>query len=144
MEQHRANPVCASCHARMDPIGFSLENFDAVGALRDKDGNVAVDTSGKLVTGESFSGSVELVQLLATKKHDDFLHCLAEKMLTYALGRGLEYYDRAATDRIVQQMDQNGDKFSALVLGVVNSLPFQQMRRTPAAPMPPAEKVAGE
>jgi hypothetical protein len=149
MEQHRANPTCASCHARMDPIGFSLENFDAVGALRDKDGNLAIDTSGQLVTGESFHGSVELVQLLAVKKQDDFLHCLADKMLTYALGRGLEYYDRTATDQIVQRLQNNNDKFSALVLGVVHSVPFQEMRRTEAAryfapPAPPAsaQKVA--
>ncbi len=138
MEQHRANPICASCHARMDPIGFGLENFDAAGWWRDKDGNTDIDASGQLLTGETFNGAAQLTQLLADKKKTDFLRCLSEKMLTFALGRGLEYYDRAATDQMIVQLEKNGDKFSALILGVVNSVPFQQMRRTDALPIPPA------
>jgi len=134
MEQHRANPVCASCHARMDPIGFGLENFDAGGWWRDKDGKSDIDSSGTLLSGESFHGAIELGQLLADKKKTDFLRCLSEKMLTYALGRGLEYYDRTATDQIIAHLEQNGDKFSALILGVVNSVPFQEMRRADAVP----------
>ena len=82
--------------------------------------------------------------MLADKKRDEFLHCLSEKMLTYALGRGLEYYDRAATDQIVHQLDQNGDKFSALMLGVVNSVPFQEMRRSGAEPATPPAAPAGD
>ena len=128
MEEHRANPVCASCHARMDPIGFSLENFDGIGTFREKDGDFAIDPSGQLVTGENFQGPAELAKILATTKKDEFIHCLAEKMLTYALGRGLEYYDRTATDQIVQDVEKHQDKFSSLILAVVNSAPFQQRR----------------
>jgi hypothetical protein len=134
MEQHRADPICASCHARMDPIGFSLENFDAAGLWRDTDNSSPIDSSGTLLTGESFHGAAELTQILADKKRTDFLRCLSEKMLTYALGRGLEYYDRAATDQIIAQLEKGGDKFSVLMLGVVNSVPFQEMRRADAAP----------
>ncbi len=144
MEQHRANPTCASCHARMDPLGFGLENFDAAGEWRDNDGQAPIDASGVLLTGESFKSATELVQILANKKRADFLRCISEKMLTYGLGRGLEYYDRATTDQMVKQLEANGDKFSALILGVVHSVPFQEMRRTEAAPAPPADaaKVA--
>ncbi len=127
MVQHRANPTCAACHARMDPIGFSLENFNAVGAWRDKDGGAPVDASGQLISGESFNGATELSKILAGKKRDDFFRCLSEKMLTYALGRGLEYYDRPATDKMVKRLKAD-PKFSSLVLEVVNSVPFQMQR----------------
>ncbi|HTB64138.1 MAG TPA: DUF1588 domain-containing protein, partial [Opitutales bacterium] len=134
MEAHRANPTCASCHARMDPIGFGLENFDPAGLWRTNDKAGPIDSSGTLLTGETFNGAADLAQILATKKRTDFLRCLSEKMLTYALGRGLEYYDRAATDKIITQLDQGGDKFSVLILGVVNSVPFQEMRHADAIP----------
>ncbi len=134
MEQHRANPTCASCHARMDPIGFGLENFDAAGEWRDKDGDDDIDASGQLLTGETFKGAAELMQILAEKKKTDFLRCISEKMLTYALGRGVDYYDRPATDKIMAELDANGDKFSALITAVVDSVPFQQVRRTPPEP----------
>jgi hypothetical protein len=127
MVQHRQNPVCASCHARMDPIGFSLENFDAIGEWRDKDGGTPIDASGQLISGESFNGASELTIILAGKKRDDFYRCLSEKMLTYALGRGLEYYDRPAADKMVKEL-KNNPKFSSLVLDVVNSMPFQLQR----------------
>ena len=127
MVEHRANPVCASCHARMDPIGFSLENFDAIGEWRDKDGGAPVDASGQLISGEKFSGASELTAILAEKKRNDFYRCLSEKMLTYALGRGLENYDRPATDKMVKEL-KNNPKFSSLVLDVVNSVPFQMQR----------------
>jgi hypothetical protein len=133
MEQHRANPNCASCHARMDPIGFGLENFDAIGAWRDKDGNAPIDPAGRLATGDSFGGAVELAQLLAHKRSNEFLHCMAEKMLTYALGRGVEPYDRPAVDRIVKDLEARQFKFSALVLSTIDSFPFQ-MRRGDTAP----------
>jgi len=147
MEQHRANPTCASCHARMDPIGFGLENFDATGEWRDKDGDADIDSSGTLLTGETFKGAADLMNILAVKKKTDFLRCLSEKMLTYALGRGLDYYDRPATDQIITQLDQGGDKFSALINAVVNSVPFQQIRRPDAEPKKdaagqPAEKLS--
>jgi mono/diheme cytochrome c family protein len=127
MVQHRANPVCASCHARMDPIGFSLENFDAIGKWRDKDGGTPVDASGKLISGEKFNGASELTTILAGKKRDDFFRCLSGKMLTYALGRGLENYDNPATDKMVKELNGN-PRFSSLVLDVVNSVPFQMQR----------------
>ncbi|MEO6569317.1 MAG: DUF1588 domain-containing protein, partial [Opitutaceae bacterium] len=132
MEQHRENPSCASCHARMDPIGFGLENFNAIGVWRDKEGGAAIDASGKLTTGDTFAGAAELVDLLATKRRDQFRHNLAEKMLTYALGRGTEYFDRPAIEKIMQSMEKNQDKFSSLVLAVTESFPFQMRRGTPA------------
>ena len=128
LEQHRTNPTCASCHARMDPIGFGLENFDAIGAWRDKDGDAPIDAAGRLASGEKFSGASDLATLLAQKRRFEFLHCLADRMLTYALGRGVEYYDRPALDQIRQRVEQNGDKFSALVLAVTESYPFQMRR----------------
>lgn len=128
MEQHRADPNCASCHARMDPIGFALENFDAIGTWREKEGESSIDPSGKLLSGESFNGAVELSKILATGKRADFLHCLARKMLTYALGRGTENYDEPAVDLIVQRLEKSDDRFSALIMGVVDSLPFENRR----------------
>jgi hypothetical protein len=128
MEEHRANPVCASCHARMDPIGFGLENFDGIGAYRSKEGQFPIDASGKLTSGETFQGASELSNILATSKRDQFVRCLTEKMMIYALGRGLEYYDRAATDQIVKGAEKNQFKFSSLVLGIVKSVPFEQRR----------------
>jgi len=133
MEQHRENPNCASCHARMDPIGFGLENFDAIGAWREKDGEAAIDPAGKLTTGDSFGGAVELTKVLAGKRRNEFLHCLAEKMLTYALGRGIEAYDRPALDEIVKGLEDNQYKFSELVLKTATSFPFV-MRRGETAP----------
>jgi mono/diheme cytochrome c family protein len=127
-EQHRKDPVCASCHARMDPIGFGLENFDGIGAWRDKEGNDPVDSNGQLVTGEKFKGPVELRELLLKQKRGDFLRCVTEKMLTYALGRGLEYYDRPTLDKIASNIDKSGAKFSALVMEIVTSAPFQMRR----------------
>jgi hypothetical protein len=128
MVQHRADPTCASCHARMDPIGFGLENFDGIGAWRDKEGEFAIDSSGKLVSGESFKGPAELSNILATTKRDFFVRCLTEKMLTYALGRGTEYYDRVPIQKITADLAKNQYKFSTLVLDVVNSLPFLMRR----------------
>lgn len=128
MEQHRSDPMCSSCHSIMDPIGFGLESFDGIGAWRDKDGEFPVDASGKLNTGEQFAGATQLKQILATQKRDEFVRCLAEKVLTYALGRGLEHYDRCALDRITQSLRQNDFKFSALIMGVVESVPFQMRR----------------
>jgi hypothetical protein len=123
-EQHRANPNCAVCHNKMDPIGFAFENYDAVGAWRKQDGPFAIDPAGTLPDGRSFQGPAELKKLLKAQK-DLFGRCLAEKMLTFALGRGLEYYDRCAVDRIVEGLARNEYRFSALVGEVVNSEPFQ-------------------
>src|SRR5690606_1662627 len=103
MEQHRTNPICASCHQRMDPLGFALENYDGIGRWREKEGGSKVDASGKLPGGETFNGPDELRKLLVARK-DQFVECLAEKLLTYALGRGLEYYDQCAVDKIVKNV----------------------------------------
>ncbi|MDR3638660.1 MAG: DUF1592 domain-containing protein, partial [Isosphaeraceae bacterium] len=127
MEQHRANPNCASCHARMDPLGFGFENFDAIGAWRDKDGNFPIDASGTLPSGQSFRGVRELKAVLQSRQRE-FTRCLAEKLLTYATGRGLEYYDRCAVDRVVEATVRDKGKFSRLVLEVVQSDPFQKRR----------------
>ncbi len=127
MEMHRAKPLCASCHARMDPLGFGFENFDGIGAWRTREGKFPIDPSGVLPGGKSFKGPKELVAILKTKA-GEFRRCLAEKMLTYALGRGLESYDRCAVDDICTEIERNGNRFSALVLAVVRSEPFQKRK----------------
>ncbi len=127
MEQHRAKASCAVCHSKLDPLGFGLENFNAVGGWRDQDGGVAVDASGTLPSGESFRGPKELKAYLKGRTHD-FVRCLTEKMLTYALGRGLEEYDRCAVEQIVKSVESNHYRFSALVTGIVKSDPFQKRR----------------
>jgi hypothetical protein len=127
MVQHRANPNCASCHARMDPLGFGFENFDGIGAWRDKDGNFPIDPSGELPSGQTFQGPKELKTILKGRDKD-FVHCLAEKMLTYSIGRGVEYYDACAVDKIVEATSRNGYRFSRLVLEIVASDPFQKRK----------------
>ena len=128
MVQHRANPACASCHARMDPIGFGLENYDAVGKWRTADGDTTVDPSGVLPDGSKFSGPAQLKQVLMRKK-SLFVHCLAEKLMTYALGRGVERTDRCSIDDIVVSTQKDGDRFSVLVAAIVRSDPFRAQRR---------------
>ncbi len=128
MEQHRADPGCASCHRRMDPLGFALEHFDATGRYRQKDGGDEIDASGELPGGAKFDGANELKKVLATTYADRFVRCLAEKLLTYALGRGLKYYDKCAVDQIVAEAADNGNTFSAMVLAVVRSVPFSQRK----------------
>jgi mono/diheme cytochrome c family protein len=130
MEQHRVNPNCAVCHQRMDPIGFGFENFDAVGAWRKKDGKFDVDASGELPTGQKFKGPKELVAVLKTKEAE-FRRCLIEKLLTYALGRGLEYYDKCALDEISAEAVRNDNRFVSIVLAIVQSEPFQMKKGRP-------------
>ncbi len=132
LEAHRANPTCASCHRRMDPLGFGLENFDAIGKWRDKDGAFPVDASGALPDGRSFSGPAQLTAILAGEQ-EAFAKALTSKMLTYALGRGLEPYDRRTIRMIARRLPQHDYRFSGLVLEIVKSLPFQ-MRRGVATP----------
>lgn len=127
MEQHRADPACASCHARMDPIGFAFENYDAIGVFRTKDGPFPIDPSGILPDGRSFRGPAELKAILKEQK-ELFSRCLTEKMLTYALGRGLESYDRPALDAITAAMARDRYRFSTLVIGIVKSEPFRLRR----------------
>nr|MCU0980347.1 DUF1592 domain-containing protein [Pirellulaceae bacterium] len=126
-EQHRSNPVCANCHARMDPIGFAFENYDAVGAFRTKDGAFDIDPSGQLPDGRSFQSWAELKQILKEQK-DLFARCLGEKMLIYALGRGLEHHDQPAVDRIVAGLQSDNYRFSTLVREIARSDPFQKRR----------------
>jgi hypothetical protein len=127
MEVHRKNPVCASCHQRMDPLGFGLENFDGVGRWRTADGKFKIDPAGELPDGAHFAGPEELRRVLLGKA-DLFRRCLAEKMLTFALGRGPEYYDKCAVDGLVKSLHSGQDRFSALVSAVVQSEPFQKRR----------------
>jgi hypothetical protein len=128
MEQHRANAVCASCHRRMDPLGFAFENFDAVGAWRDKDGDADVDASGELPNGQTFKGPDGLKKLMR-QNNTLFVRCLSEKLLTYALGRGLEPYDGRAVEKIVDAVSQDDYRFATLISEIVKSDPFQ-MRMT--------------
>ena len=132
MEAHRKNPACASCHSKMDPLGFGLENLNAIGAWRTMDGKFPVDASGLLPGGRTFQGPIELkAQLLRDK--DAFVRGLTTKLLTYALGRGLERYDRPVVSQIAARLPASNYRFSALVLDIVTSLPFQQ-RRSATAP----------
>jgi len=133
MEKHRANPVCASCHSRMDPIGFALENYNAIGQWRDKDGKFKIDASGKLPDGRIFEGAPGLVKVLSSDPQA-FSKTIADKMLTYALGRGLESYDNPAVAKIAAQLAANGYKFDTLVLGIAESLPFRNRSSVPAIP----------
>jgi hypothetical protein len=130
MEEHRANPVCASCHSRMDPLGFALENYDGVGKWRDQDSGNTIDASGKLPDGTTFVGPAGLKKILLTNRRDEFVATATEKLLLYALGRGLEYYDRPAVRSIARQAAKDDYRMSALITAIVKSTPFQ-MRRTP-------------
>ncbi|HIL24290.1 MAG TPA: DUF1592 domain-containing protein [Verrucomicrobia bacterium] len=128
MVKHRENPVCASCHQKMDPIGFAFENFDAVGRWRTLDNGEPINAASQLDSGEKFRDATGLRKILAVRKRDLFVRCLTEKMLTFALGRGLEFYDKRAVDGIVKQMERDGFKFETLVMGIVKSLPFDMKR----------------
>lgn len=128
LEQHRANANCAVCHDQMDPIGFGLENYDAAGEWRDKDGAFPVDASGVFPGGAAFAGPEGLRKAMAAQS-GLFVRNLTEKMFTYALGRGLERSDRAAVEAIVSRLEANGFRFSALIDGIVNSPPFQMRGR---------------
>ena len=124
LERHRADPSCAVCHERMDPIGFGLENYNAIGGWRTADGNFPIDATGELPGGTRFDGPAGLRALLYAQQ-GQFARNLTEKMLTYALGRGLETYDEPAVEEISRDIAGNGYRFSRLVLGVVESMPFQ-------------------
>jgi hypothetical protein len=127
MTQHRANPACASCHALMDPIGFAMENFDAVGKFRDRDSGHRIDASGVLPDGTKFDGMAGLKAALLARP-ERFVSALAEKLLMYALGRNLQYYDAPSVREIVREAARSHYTFSSLVSGVVKSAPFQMRR----------------
>jgi hypothetical protein len=128
LEQHRANPSCAVCHRKMDALGFAMENFDGVGAWRTRDGRFEIDPSGELPGGETFRGPAELKTILRQSGRESFVRCLSEKMLTYALGRGPEPYDRCTVDRTAKALAENDYRFSTLVLEIVRSEPFQKRK----------------
>jgi hypothetical protein len=128
MVAHRQKALCRSCHERMDPIGLALENFNAIGQWRDEEEGKSIDSAGQLVTGEKFSNVMELKEILASSRKQDFYRCLTEKMLTYALGRGVEYYDAPTVDAIVARLNEEEGRMVDLVYGIVESVPFQKRR----------------
>ena len=130
LEQHRTKLECATCHERMDPLGFALENYDAIGAWRDHELEHPIDSSGRLPDGTQFSGPRQLQEFLYKEKREEFCRCFAERILTYALGRGLQYQDRCTVDELVESLRQNDYKFSSLVQGIVTSTPFRMAQVT--------------
>jgi mono/diheme cytochrome c family protein len=141
MEKHRANPICASCHTRMDPLGFALENYNAIGQWRTHEGPFPIDATGVLPNGTKFDGPAELKKILASDR-DAFAECLTEKLLIYALGRGLEAYDKPATRKIVQQLGAHDYRFSTLISGIVDSVPFQMGRADAAAGLSAKNRIS--
>lgn len=135
---HRESALCASCHARMDPLGIALENFNALGMWREEENEKSIDGSGKLITGESFQDFRELKRILKERHAADFYRCVTEKMLTYALGRGLEDTDEHSLDLIVARLEKSGGKFNDLIQGVIESAPFQKQRRVASSAAPHA------
>ncbi len=142
LEQHRANPSCASCHNRMDALGFAFEKFDAIGRNRTMDEGVLIDTAGKLPDGRTFAGATQLKSVLKAD-HEKFVRNLSAKLLTYSLGRGLEFYDEPALDKMVISAEKGQNRFSALVMAAVLSDPFRLRRgisQVESVPAPPKKK----
>ncbi|GAA5481156.1 DUF1592 domain-containing protein [Haloferula sargassicola] len=128
MVKHRQDPACSACHALMDPIGFGLENFDADGSWRDQENGKPLDVSGELADGRTFNGADELRQILVSEHREDLMRSVASKLLTYALGRGTDWYDKPALDHILQQTEQAGGGLRSMLHAVVESVPFQYRR----------------
>jgi hypothetical protein len=142
---HRENKLCNSCHERMDPLGLAFENFTALGTWRETEAGQTIEVAGRLVTGERFASVSELKRILTHERRFDYYRCLTEKLLTYALGRGLTYRDIDTVDRLVDALEREGGRMSVLVNGVINSVPFQTLRRgypaltsisSPSSPFP--------
>jgi hypothetical protein len=133
LEKHREDRSCASCHAKMDPLGFGLENFDAIGRWRDQIADEPVDASGLLTTGETFTGPAELKRILLESKRDLFVRNLTRRMLAYALRRGLEYYDAPTVEQISGELESEGYRVTALVAAIARSFPFRYRRTDPIA-----------
>jgi len=125
---HAEQKMCASCHARMDPIGLALENFNAIGKWRDQEKGHPIDTAGQLMTGEKFGNARELSEILASARKSDFHRALTEKLMTYAVGRGIEYFDAPTVDKIVADAAKDGGTLRQILYGVVESAPFQKRR----------------
>jgi len=128
LKLHRESPMCASCHNRMDPIGLAFENFNAIGAWRETERKQPILAQGNLITGEKFGSVRQLKKILANDHRSEFYHTLTSKLMTYATGRGMEYYDVETIDRIVERLEAGNGEFSALLTGIVESAPFQKMR----------------
>ena len=133
MAIHRANALCASCHSRMDPLGLALENFNALGMWRETERKQPIDASGVLLSGQKFKDIRDLKKILKNDLNRDFYRCLTEKLLTYSLGRGLDYYDVETVDQILARIEQNDGRFSAMLMGILESSAFQKRRVAPAA-----------
>ena len=125
---HAENRLCRSCHNRMDPLGLALENFNAMGHWRERELDHPVEPEGRLMSGHEFSDVRELKQILATHHRRDFYYCLSEKLLQYALGRGIDYYDTETLDRLVDRLEATDGRLTALIAGVIESAPFQKRR----------------
>jgi hypothetical protein len=128
LEQHRASPSCAGCHAAMDPIGFALENYNGIGQWRAKDGGSEIDASGKLPDGTAFSGPSGLRKVMTSSKREEFAATVTEKLLTYALGRGLEFYDQPTVRAILRECGPGDYRMRDLIKAVAMSAPFQMRR----------------
>ncbi len=131
MELHRANPPCSSCHSVMDPLGFALENFDAVGRWRTLDSGQPIDSSGTLVDGSKVDGPVAMREALLNRP-EVFLRNFTEKLMTYGLGRGLDWKDMPAVRKVVDDAERNQYRFAAIVQGIVESVPFQMKKKSDA------------
>ncbi len=142
LAKHREDALCASCHARMDPLGLALENFNALGLYRTQELDQPVDATGSLMTGESFKNVRELKQILASQHRQEIYRTITEKLLIYSLGRGLEYYDVPTVDKIVERLEHGGGRFSELLMGVIESVAFQQRRVASEPAAAPAKPVS--
>jgi len=129
MEQHRANPTCAVCHSRMDPIGFALENYNGIGKWRVLDDTGAtIDSSGVLPGGEKFNGPAGLTNLLLTARKTDFVTTFTRKLMTYSLGRGVEAYDEPVVRSIARDAAKDDYRMTSLIMGIIHSAPFQMRK----------------
>ncbi len=133
LQAHRDKPECFACHSRLDPLGLAFENFNALGMWREQERHQDIIPAGQLISGESFTNIHELKHILVTSHHLEFYRCLVAKLLTYAIGRGTEYYDTQTIDQIVNRLDAAHGRFSVLLYGIIDSAPFQRERRDPNA-----------
>jgi hypothetical protein len=140
MEQHRSNPACSGCHSVMDAVGFTLENFDAIGHWRTKDTGEIVDATGALPDGTPAKGAAAMIQAIAAHP-EQFVRTTTEMLLTYALGRGTEYYDMPVIRTVAREAAAKNYRFAELVLGIVKSPPFQMRGKVPDAGKPVAARL---
>jgi hypothetical protein len=142
MEVHRRNPACAVCHVRMDPLGFAMENFDAIGRYRSRSAGVAIDATANFADGTPLDG-VRGVRAFVLQHRENYVHTFVEKLLTFALGRHVDYRDQPAIRKIVRDARQTEYRWSALILGVVTSAPFAQQNIEPGGPGRQAGRLSG-